>query len=82
MKTTRTMNLCKTCTNADQDGRGYVCNLTGKKCGVHPRYVDDDCVNYSKPLSPSDTHELKRNLKTYHHTITENIELRAKGHWR
>ena len=45
----RTMKLCKTCQNAEKVGKGFYCELTGKSCGVHPRDVDEDCVNYGKP---------------------------------
>jgi len=49
MDNTRTMTLCRTCTNSKKVGRGRTCELTGKTCGVPLPEIGDDCVNYGDP---------------------------------
>jgi hypothetical protein len=55
MISTRIMYLCKSCTIAEPNGRQLFCGLTGKSCAVHPRDVNEDCVNYGKPELDKET---------------------------
>jgi hypothetical protein len=46
MSNARTMELCKTCTKTEKEGKTLICTPRGKPCTVHVSDTREGCVNY------------------------------------